>query len=243
MLFKISAMKTLLISAELDEEMKNKIIKFFFMKYFTIEDFSDADLEMILEDRMVLILISLFKPTVNLNSKGIKEVVPMTNHNICKILTKVHKMIQEMIRKKKLNIEVDTSYMQYYQQFTSLFKNKEKDNSEKIYPIAKLGLIVLFLYLKKPNEYQDILADLVEIVKFDENWMKVFTDLTISILHRGNNSLSEFTLNSFKKLAKFINKDGVDVILQFISETRNENEIENEEIEEDIEMTETNGKI
>lgn len=68
---------------------------------------------------------------------------------------------------------------------TKLDKESNLDN-EKLYSILKLAFVALILFVKNPEDYSDILGDLYEITKFDENWTSVYTDLIISLLHKGN---------------------------------------------------------
>jgi hypothetical protein len=68
---------------------------------------------------------------------------------------------------------------------SKLDKESNTDN-EKLYSILKLAFIALVLFVKNPEEYSDILGDLYEITKFDENWTSVYTDLILSLLHKGN---------------------------------------------------------
>jgi hypothetical protein len=58
--------------------------------------------------------------------------------------------------------------------------------------MVKLFLVVLILFLREPNEYADVLNDLEEIIKFQENWEKVFTDLCLSLIHKGNSKNQNF---------------------------------------------------
>ncbi len=78
-------------------------------------------------------------------------------------------MVPELTEKKKSKLD----------------KESNTDN-EKLYSILKLAFIALVLFVKNPEEYSDILGDLYEITKFDENWTSVYTDLILSLLHKGN---------------------------------------------------------
>ena len=78
-------------------------------------------------------------------------------------------MVPELTEKKKSKLD----------------KESNPDN-EKLYSILKLAFVALVLFVKNPEEYSDILGDLYEITKFDENWTSVYTDLILSLLHKGN---------------------------------------------------------
>jgi len=68
-------------------------------------------------------------------------------------------------------------------------ENTSKLESEKLASVIKISLLVLILFIKKPNEYLDILTDLYQITKFADDWQKVYTDIFISLLHKGNSNL------------------------------------------------------
>ncbi len=84
--------------------------------------------------------------------------------------------------------------------------------------------------MKTPTEYTDIITDLLQIAKFDADWSKVYTDIIILLLHKGNNTLADFAMNNFKKMAKHIDQEGFMTISGFLTENKRQ--------EEDIEMME-----
>jgi hypothetical protein len=65
---------------------------------------------------------------------------------------------------------------------------KEETKSSLLKSIIKLSLVILILFTQE-GEYADILNDLLEVVKFGENWEKVFTDICLSLLHKGNSKI------------------------------------------------------
>ncbi len=67
---------------------------------------------------------------------------------------------------------------------------EEKTKNDKLFCIVKIALIALILYLKNPNEYSDIISDLYEVSSFKADWQKVYMDLLISLLHKGNSKSS-----------------------------------------------------
>jgi len=71
-----------------------------------------------------------------------------------------------------------------------LSENNEKFQTKILASIIKIAFIVLILYLKNPNEYADTISDLFHISNFEENWQKVYTDLIISLFHKGNSNYS-----------------------------------------------------
>jgi len=54
------------------------------------------------------------------------------------------------------------------------------------YSIIKLCLVILVLFINNNNEYIETLDDLIEILNFKPDWEKVFTDLCLSLIHKGN---------------------------------------------------------
>ena len=63
---------------------------------------------------------------------------------------------------------------------------EEKPQNDKLFSIVKIAMVALILFLKNPNEYTDIITDLYQISKFKSDWQKVYMDLLISLLHKGN---------------------------------------------------------
>lgn len=66
---------------------------------------------------------------------------------------------------------------------------EEKEKTDKLYSIIKIGLICLILYFKNGNEFSDTIADLVEVTKFREGHEKVYMDVLISLLHHGSSMI------------------------------------------------------
>ena len=50
--------------------------------------------------------------------------------------------------------------------------------------------------------------------------MKVYTDTIIDILNKSNSTLGVFIMNEFKKMSKYIGKDGIEVIIEFLKDTK-----------------------
>ena len=76
--------------------------------------------------------------------------------------------------------------------------------------------------LKDESTYTQDIEDLITIVKnkFDKLWMKVYTDTIIDLLNKTNSTLGEFIMNEFKKMSKYIGKDGIEVIIDFLKDTK-----------------------
>jgi len=116
--------------------------------------------------------------------------------------------------------------------------HKKSTKNDKQTSIVKLGLVILILFANRPNDYADIIEDIYQVTQFDEMWMKVYLDICISLFHMGNSHLSDFCLNIFKKMSRFISKQGVDVLIDFIKsdeKTNGKKEEKEEEMEEDME--------
>ena len=86
--------------------------------------------------------------------------------------------------------------------------------------LSKLGLVLLVFYLKSEIDFQQEIEDIIEIKKFDKEWSKMFTDLTLNIMHKGNVMLSEFAMGIYKKMSKHVGKEGVDILIQFLKDTK-----------------------
>ena len=86
-------------------------------------------------------------------------------------------------------------YLKFYKKFALLVSNVVKSTKEnetdkalkeKTFSIVKIALIVLILFLKNPNEYSDTISDLYLVTQFKDDWQKVYVDVLISLLHKGN---------------------------------------------------------
>ena len=50
--------------------------------------------------------------------------------------------------------------------------------------------------------------------------MKVFTALCLNLLHKGSPIINDVVMNEFKKMSSFIGKDGFDVIVEYLKDTK-----------------------
>ena len=212
LIFRISALKTLfLFDTTLDEANRTKIINFFLQTFYASSPDVDIELDHIIEERTTLLILSLIKPTMQ---NG--EIVQLKQSKAIKILLNLHKNnIQSLIKGKKITLD-SKNYMKYYKQFSK--EEKESDLKSKL--LSKLGLVLLVFYLKSEIDFQQEIEDIIEIKKFDKEWSKMFTDLTLNIMHKGNVMLSEFAMGIYKKMSKHIGKEGVDILIQFLKDTK-----------------------
>ena len=212
LIFRISALKTLfLFDTTLDEANRTKIINFFLQTFYASSPDVDIELDHIIEERTTLLILSLIKPTMQ---NG--EIVQLKQSKAIKILLNLHKNnIQSLIKGKKIILD-SKNYMKYYKQFSK--EEKESDLKSKL--LSKLGLVLLVFYLKSEIDFQQEIEDIIEIKKFDKEWSKMFTDLTLNIMHKGNVTLSEFAMGIYKKMSKHIGKEGVDILIQFLKDTK-----------------------
>ena len=212
LIFRISALKTLfLFDTTLDEANRTKIINFFLQTFYASSPDVDIELDHIIEERTTLLILSLIKPTMQ---NG--EIVQLKQSKAIKILLNLHKNnIQSLITGKKIILD-SKNYMKYYKQFSK--EEKESDLKSKL--LSKLGLVLLVFYLKSEIDFQQEIEDIIEIKKFDKEWSKMFTDLTLNIMHKGNVMLSEFAMGIYKKMSKHIGKEGVDILIQFLKDTK-----------------------
>ena len=212
LIFRISALKTLfLFDTTLDEANRTKIINFFLQTFYASSPDVDIELDHIIEERTTLLILSLIKPTMQ---NG--EIVQLKQSKAIKILLNLHKNnIQSLIKGKKIILD-SKNYMKYYKQFSK--EEKESDLKSKL--LSKLGLVLLVFYLKSEIDFQQEIEDIIEIKKFNKEWSKMFTDLTLNIMHKGNVMLSEFAMGIYKKMSKHIGKEGVDILIQFLKDTK-----------------------
>ena len=212
LIFRISALKTLfLFDTTLDEANRTKIINFFLQTFYASSPDVDIEVDHIIEERTALLILSLIKPTMQ---NG--EIVQLKQSKAIKILLNLHKNnIQSLIKGKKIILD-SKNYMKYYKQFSK--EEKESDLKSKL--LSKLGLVLLVFYLKSEIDFQQEIEDIIEIKKFDKEWSKMFTDLTLNIMHKGNVMLSEFAMGIYKKMSKHIGKEGVDILIQFLKDTK-----------------------
>ncbi len=78
-------------------------------------------------------------------------------------------------------------YKKHYSKIMKLIKD-ENCNSKSHQLLFKLYLVILILFMKETNEYTEVLEDLLEIAEFKKDWEKVFTDLCLSLMHKGNSN-------------------------------------------------------
>lgn len=183
-LFHISAFKILFLNIN-NEEYKDKILEYFLIKLYSSERSDDIEFEHLVEERSVLLVISLFKPIIEVVN-GKNELIHVNDAKAVKALMGVHKKIQSLIKNKKIEISCK-NYMKYYKEFTS---ERSKNDSKKGKKLSKLGFVTLLLYIKNERDYEQEMIDILHIKQFDSQWMQVYTDLTLSILHKGNSKNS-----------------------------------------------------
>ena len=91
--------------------------------------------------------------------------------------------------------------------------------------------------MKHPEDFEDDINDLIGILQnnFDKKWMKVFTALCLNLLHKGSPLINDVVMNEYKKMSGFIGKDGFDVIVEYLKDTKivkDKNNYENNESNE-----------
>lgn len=115
-------------------------------------------------------------------------------------------------------VELKNNYKKKLKKLTK--EENLKNTKSRI--ISKFGLILLFLYLKHPDDFGDDVDDLIGIIEhdFDKEWMKVFTALCLNLLHKGSPLINDVVMNEYKKMSSFIGKDGFDVIVEYLKDTK-----------------------
>ena len=87
----------------------------------------------------------------------------------------------------------------------------------------------------------NLVNDMIGILEhnFDKEWMKVFTALCLNLLYKGSPIINDLVMNEYKKMSNYIGKDGYDVIVEYLKDTRiikekKKNEINLDEDEDEI---------
>ena len=235
--FNLNALKILYtentINKIIKDETKNKIIIYFLKNYYS--DLFDIDISFSysIEEMTLNLILNLIKPEFVEN-----KLVPIKSSKAINILIDVHKNIHKLLKEEKEenNNEIRLSYKNKYK---SLIK-EEYLKTTKSRIIVKFGLILLFLYLKHPEDFEEDINDIIGILEhnFDKQWMKVFTALCLNLLHKGSPIINDLVMNEYKKMSNYIGKDGYDVIVEYLKDTRIIKEKKKNEISLDEDMDE-----
>ena len=209
----------------INNDIKNKILEYFLMNYYSDLFEIDISFSYTIEEMTLNLILSLIKPNIVDNKP-----VPIKASKAISILTSIHKTIQNLIKEKKiLYAEDDDGEDEYMVELKNNYKKKLKKltkeenlKNTKSRIISKFGLILLFLYLKHPDDFGDDVEDLIGIIEhdFDKEWMKVFTALCLNLLHKGSPLINDVVMNEYKKMSSFIGKDGFDVIVEYLKDTK-----------------------
>ncbi|MCQ2816784.1 MAG: hypothetical protein MJ252_05910, partial [archaeon] len=231
LIFKISALKNLYLSSlNLSQKTKDKIIDFFLINFYNSSPYEDLEFDNIIGDRTMLIILSLIKPNYE---NG--EIKPLKLSKSIQILKELHGKIQNLIKNKKI-IDVEENeeeemeedeeikelkkkYNKYFKILTANEKEEEKVSlKEKL--IIQLGLVLLVLYLKNPELYQQEMDEIIEAKNLGKEWSAIFVQVSLGMINKGYSIVGDFVMNVFKKISKSIEKDGVEVILDFLKDTK-----------------------
>ena len=249
--FNLNALKILYTentenSKLINNETKNKIISFFLRNYYSDKFDIDISFSYSIEEMTLNLILSLIKPEFIQN-----KLVPIKSSKAINILIEVHKNLQKLLKEKNILFNEDEEENnELYEELKSSYKNKYKTlikeeylKSTKSRIIVKFGLILLFLYLKHPEDFEDDINDIIGILEhnFDKEWMKVFTALCLNLLHKGSPIINDLVMNEYKKMSSFIGKDGFDVIVEYSRDakiTKNKKKFEEESNEMNLEEDE-----
>jgi len=229
----------------INEDTKNKIIIFFLKNYYSDSFDIDISFSYSIEEMTLNLILSLIKPEFIEN-----KLVPIKSSKAINILTEVHKNIQKLIKEKNIFYSEDKDSDELNEELTTNYKNKYKKLIKEEYLkttksriIVKFGLILLFLYLKHPEDFEEDINDIIAILEhnFDKEWMKVFTALCLNLLHKGSPLINDVVMNEYKKMSSYIGKDGFDVIVEYLKDTKimkNKKKFEDESNEMNLEENE-----
>ena len=248
--FNLNALKILYTentenSKLINNETKNKIISFFLRNYYSDKFDIDISFSYYIEEMTLNLILSLIKPEFIQN-----KLVPIKSSKAINILIEVHKNLQKLLKEKNILFNEEEENNELYEELKSSYKNKYKNlikeeylKSTKSRIIVKFGLILLFLYLKHPEDFEDDINDIIGILEhnFDKEWMKVFTALCLNLLHKGSPIINDLVMNEYKKMSSFIVKDGFDVIVEYLRDakiTKNKKKFEEESNEMNLEEDE-----
>ena len=205
------------------DETKNKIIVYFLKNYYSDSFDVDISFSYSIEEMTLNLILNLIKPEFIEN-----KLVPIKSSKAINILIDLHKNLQKLLKEesneeedeenKEMNDEIKLSYKTKYEQLIK--EDYLKSTKSRI--IVKFGLILLFLYLKHPEDFEEDINDLIGILEhnFDKEWMKVFTALCLNLLHKGSPLINDLVMNEYKKMSNYIGKDGYDVIVEYLKDTR-----------------------
>ena len=229
----------------INDDIKNKIISFFLKNYYS--DLFDIDISFSysIEEMTLNLILSLIKPEFIEN-----KLVPIKSSKAINILIEIHQNIQKLFKEKIIFYNEDKDSDELNEELKSSYKNKYKALIKEEYLkttksriIVKFGLILLFLYLKHPEDFEDDINDIIAILEhnFDKDWMKVFTALCLNLLHKGSPLINDVVMNEYKKMSSYIGKDGYDVIVEYLKDTKiikNKKKFEDESNEMNLEENE-----
>ena len=228
----------------INKEIKSKIIEYFLINYYS--DLFDININFSysIEEMSLNLIMNLIKPTIVDNKP-----VPIKSSKAINILSNVHKNIKNLIKEKKIlnneeeneeNEEILEEIRKNYKKYFKKLTKEENLKSTKSRIIVKFGLIILFLYLKHPDDFGEDLEDLINIIEhdFDKEWMKVFTALCLNLIHKGSPIINDIVMNEYKKMSCFIGKDGFDVIVEYLKDTKIKKETKKMESDVDSEEDE-----
>ena len=229
----------------INEDTKNKIIIFFLKNYYSDSFDIDISFSYSIEEMTLNLILSLIKPEFVEN-----KLVPIKSSKAINILIEVHKNIQKLIKEKNIFFSEDKDSDELNEELTTNYKNKYKKLIKEEYLkttksriIVKFGLILLFLYLKHPEDFEEDINDIIAILEhnFDKEWMKVFTALCLNLLHKGSPLINDVVMNEYKKMSSYIGKDGFNVIVEYLKDTKimkNKKKFEDESNEMNLEENE-----
>ena len=226
--FNLNALKILYMEETkiINTNIKNKIIEYFLKNYYSDLFEIDINFSYSIEEMTLNLILSLIKPIIVDNKP-----IPIKSSKAISILTNIHKIIQKLIKDKKIlfdeeeneeNEEILTEIKNNYEQNLKKLIKEENLKTTKSRIIVKFGLILLFLFLKHPDDFSDDINDLIGIIEhdFDKEWMKVFTALCLNLIHKGGPIINDVVMNEYKKMSSFIGKDGFDVIVEYLKDTK-----------------------
>ena len=248
--FNVNSLKIMLMDGKIiTDEIKEKIIEYFILLYYNTDNSSlDITFTNFVEQQFMNLIYLLIKPQMRkVNKKEEKdESKSLSNEenksDSSKIMYEIHKKIVKMIENKEINREYLADFdMEFYIHQLNIFtdtniniKIKNKlSGMQKV--INKIGLYLLFLYIKNASEFEGDITDLSEILQhnFDSKWNQVFISIILNLLNKGVNFLNVFLLKEYKKACPFLGKEALKTIIEFLGEIKVRKERAEEGVDEE----------
>lgn len=209
------------------------MLTFFFSQYFSESNNLYQELITYIEDKLIFMYCSMnssFNKSKNsMNSEEDENEEATSERSFIVGMFKFNTQLKAAIKSKEIIVD-DESYKVFFKSLTKVkdtLKVKQTFNSEKkklfFYASLKLMIVSQFLFLKN-KELEDTLFDLEELLNktlskkaLDNEFDKVFTEICLQLVSMNNQTLTDYVLKSFRRIAKYLGKESVEILFEFIN--------------------------